>query len=84
MAEVVDTSLAGSCAGSSDELETRLTIVATAPSRFVAQRHDRMSLILEPDTWDARPLGDPNSAAATMKPTRDIDQPACEACGTCE
>src|SRR5215470_19741286 len=40
---------------SKDKSETKetFTIVTTAPSQFAAQWHDRMPLILEPDTWDA-------------------------------
>jgi putative SOS response-associated peptidase YedK len=40
---------------SADKSETKatFTIVTTEPSRFAAQWHDRMPLILELDTWDA-------------------------------
>jgi putative SOS response-associated peptidase YedK len=34
------------------ETEETFTIVTTAPSQFAAQWHDRMPLILDPDTWE--------------------------------
>ena len=39
---------------SKDKSETKetFTIVTTEPSKFAAQFHNRMPLVLEPDTWD--------------------------------
>lgn len=42
--------------------------VTTAPSKFAAQWHDRMPLVLEPDSWDLWLKGDPEAAATLMKP----------------
>jgi putative SOS response-associated peptidase YedK len=54
---------------SKDKSETKetFTIVTTAPSQFAAQWHDRMPLILEPQTWDTWLTRDPDTAAALMK-----------------
>jgi putative SOS response-associated peptidase YedK len=41
------------------------------PSKFAAQWHDRMPLILEPDTWGAWLSGNPDTAAALMKPANE-------------
>jgi putative SOS response-associated peptidase YedK len=49
------------------EMKETFTIVTTVPSTFAAQFHNRMPLILEPDTWDAWLSGDPETAAALMK-----------------
>jgi putative SOS response-associated peptidase YedK len=58
---------------SKDKSETKetFTIVTTQPSAFTAQWHDRMPLILEPDTCDAWLTGDPDTAAALMKPANE-------------
>ena len=34
------------------EAKETFTIVTTEPSMFAAQFHNRMPLVLEPDTWD--------------------------------
>src|SRR5262249_1926620 len=58
---------------SKDKSKTKetFTIVTTAPSKFAAQWHDRMPLILERDTWDAWLAGDPDAAAALMNPANE-------------
>ena len=58
---------------SKDKSETKetFTIVTTEPSKFAAQFHNRMPLVLEPDTWDLCLKGDPETAAALMKPAND-------------
>jgi putative SOS response-associated peptidase YedK len=58
---------------SADKSETKetFTIITTAPSKFAAQWHDRMPLILEPDTCDSWMQGDPDTAAALMKPANE-------------
>ena len=53
-------------ADKSERKET-YTVVTTAPSQFAAQWHDRMPLILEPETWDLWLKGDPDTASALMK-----------------
>jgi putative SOS response-associated peptidase YedK len=67
-------------------LETKDTfsIVTTEPSRFAAQWHDRMPLILEPDNWDAWLKGDPDAAAALVKPANEdvlVSRPVNKAVG---
>ncbi|HSE73501.1 MAG TPA: SOS response-associated peptidase family protein [Dongiaceae bacterium] len=47
------------------------SLITTAPSKFAARWHDRMPVILEPDTWDAWLNGDPDTAAALMKPANE-------------
>jgi putative SOS response-associated peptidase YedK len=51
---------------SKDKSETKETfaIVTTEPSKFAAQFHNRMPLVLEPDTWDLWIKGEPDAAAA--------------------
>jgi putative SOS response-associated peptidase YedK len=39
----------------------------TKESKFAAQFHNRMPLVLERDTWDVWLTGDPEAAAALMK-----------------
>jgi len=58
---------------SKDKPETKETfsIVTTEPSKFAAQFHNRMPLILEPDVWDSWLQGDPDAAAALMKPPNE-------------
>ena len=53
---------------SKDKSETKetFTIVTTEPSKFAAQFHNRMPLILEPEIWDLWMKGDPDVAAALM------------------
>ena len=51
---------------------------------FAAQFHNRMPLILEPDTWDLWLKGDPEAAAALMKPAREdalVSRPVSKAVG---
>jgi putative SOS response-associated peptidase YedK len=45
--------------------------VTTAASRFAAQFHDRMPVILEPDSWDLWMKGAPDIAAARMVPAQE-------------
>jgi putative SOS response-associated peptidase YedK len=71
---------------SADKSETKetFTIVTTEPSTFAAQFHNRMPLILEPDTWDAWLSGNPETAAALMKPANEdilISRPVNKAVG---
>jgi putative SOS response-associated peptidase YedK len=58
---------------SADKSETKETfsIVTTQASRFAAQFHDRMPVILEPDSWDLWMKGEPDIAAALMVPARE-------------
>ena len=58
---------------SKDKSETKesFTIVTTEPSKFAAQFHNRMPLVLEPDTWDLWMKGEPDAAAALMKPANE-------------
>lgn len=58
---------------SADKTETKetFTIITTEPSKFAAQFHNRMPLILEPDTWDLWMTGEPEAAAAPMKPANE-------------
>jgi len=53
---------------SKDKSETKetFTIVTTEPSKFAAQFHNRMPLVLEPEIWDLWMKGDPDVAAALM------------------
>jgi putative SOS response-associated peptidase YedK len=55
---------------SKDKSETKetFTIVTTEPSEFAAQFHNRMPVVLEPDAWDLWMKGEPDAAAALMKP----------------
>jgi putative SOS response-associated peptidase YedK len=53
------------------EAKETFTIITTAPSKFAAQWHDHMPLILEPETWDTWLKGDPDAAAALMKPANE-------------
>jgi putative SOS response-associated peptidase YedK len=58
---------------SADKAETKetFTIITTQASRFAAQSHDRMPLILEPETWDLWIKGDADAAAGLMKPANE-------------
>jgi putative SOS response-associated peptidase YedK len=47
------------------------TIITTAPSAFAGRFHNRMPLILELDTWDLWMKGEPDAAAALMKPANE-------------
>ena len=49
----------------------RATIVTTAPSKFAGHFHNRMPLVLEPDTWDLWMKSEPDAAAALMKPANE-------------
>ena len=61
------------CWRSKDKSETKesFTIVTTEPSKFAAQFHNRMPLVLEPDAWDLWMNGDPEAAAALMRPANE-------------
>lgn len=58
---------------SAEKAETKetFTIITTEPSKFAAQFHNRMPLVLEPDTWDLWLKGDPDAAANLMKPVNE-------------
>ena len=47
------------------------TIVTTEPSKFAAQFHNRMPVVLEPDAWDLWMKGEPDAAAALMQPANE-------------
>lgn len=71
---------------SKDRSETKesFTIITTEPSKFAGQFHNRMPLILEPDTWDLWMKNEPDSAAALMKPANEdvlISRPVSKAVG---
>jgi putative SOS response-associated peptidase YedK len=71
---------------SADKSETTetFTVVTTEPSEFAAQFHNRMPLVLEPDSWDLWMKGDPETAAALMKPANDdvlVSRPVNKAVG---
>jgi putative SOS response-associated peptidase YedK len=66
------------------EMKETFTIVTTQPSAFAAQWHDRMPLILAPDTWDTWLKGEPDTAAALMKPAKEdvlVSRPVSKAVG---
>ena len=71
---------------SADKSETKetFTIVTTAPSEFATQWHDRMPLILEPETWDTWLQADREAAAVLMKPANEdvlVSRPVNKAVG---
>jgi putative SOS response-associated peptidase YedK len=71
---------------SKDKSETKetFTIVTTELSKFAAQFYNRMPLVLEPDTWDAWMKGEPETAAALMKPANEdalVSRPVSKAVG---
>jgi putative SOS response-associated peptidase YedK len=71
---------------SKDKSETKetFTIVTTEPSKFVAQFHNRMPLVLEPNTWEAWLRGDPDTAASLLKPANEdllVGRPVSKAIG---
>lgn len=71
---------------SKDKSETKesFTIVTTEPSKFAAQFHNRMPLVLEPDIWDVWLKGDAEAAVALMKPANEdvlTERPVNEAVG---
>jgi putative SOS response-associated peptidase YedK len=71
---------------SKDKSETKetFTIVTTKPSKFAGQFHNRMPLVLEPDTWDQWMKGEPDAAAALMKPANEnvlVSRPVARAVG---
>jgi len=71
---------------SADKSETKetFTIVTTEPSKFAAQFHNRMPLILELETWDLWMKGEPDAAAAPMKPANEdvlVSRPVSKAVG---
>jgi putative SOS response-associated peptidase YedK len=55
---------------SADKSETKetFTIVTTEPSKFAAGFHNRMPLVLEPNTWEGWLRGGSDTAASLMKP----------------
>lgn len=55
---------------------TLAAIVATEPSKFAVQLHNRMPLVLEPNTWDLWLNGESDAAAALMKPAKEDDRAA--------
>lgn len=61
----------GSLAKDKSETKETFTIVTTEPSRFAAQFHNRMPLVLEPETWDVWLSEVPEVAAALMKPANE-------------
>ena len=60
-------------------------LVRTQVTRtFASQWHDRMPLVLEPDTWDIWLKGDPEAAGALMKPANEdvlVSRPVSKAVG---
>ena len=46
------------------EAKETFTIITTEPSKFAAQFHNRMPLVLEPNTWEGWLLGDPGCRVA--------------------
>jgi putative SOS response-associated peptidase YedK len=46
---------------------SRLSRCGTEPSKFAAQFHNRMPLVLGPDTWDVWLKGYPEAAAALYR-----------------
>jgi putative SOS response-associated peptidase YedK len=71
---------------SKDKSETNetFTIVTTEPSKFAGQFHNRMPLVLEPDTWDLWLKGEPDAAAALMEPANEdalVSRPVSKAVG---
>jgi len=72
---------------SADKPETKetFTIITTEPSKFAAQFHNRMPLILELETWDAWLKGDSDAAAALMRPANEdvlVSRPVTKAVGS--
>lgn len=63
------------------EPERSFTIVTTRPNGFMASIHDRMPVILTPDTWgvwlDPEPQ-DPGELAALLEPREDLELDAYE------
>jgi putative SOS response-associated peptidase YedK len=59
-----------------DKSETKetFTIVTTEPSKFVAWFHNRMPLVLEPDTWDLWMKGSAEAATTLMKMCWSVSQ----------
>lgn len=49
------------------EVKETFTIVTTEPSKFAGQFHNRMPLILEPDTWDLWMKGEPDGRKDTVR-----------------
>ena len=71
---------------SADKSETNetFTIVTTEPSKFAAEFHDRMPVILEPEKWDLWMKADPDVAEALMEPANEdvlISRPVSKAVG---
>jgi putative SOS response-associated peptidase YedK len=71
---------------SKDKSETKetFTIVTTEPSKFAAQFHNRMPLVLEPNTWEGWLQGDPDTAASLLKPANEdvlVSRPVNKAIG---
>lgn len=66
----------------SQETKETFSIVTTQASRFAAQFHDRMPVILEPEWWDLWMKGDPDVAAALMVPAQEqvlVERPVSKA-----
>ena len=71
---------------SKDRSETKetFTIVTTQPSKFAAHFNNRMPVILGPGAWDLWLKGEPNAAAALMKPANEdvlVSRPVNKAVG---
>ena len=47
-------------------------MVITEPNKFVSEVHDRMPVILEAKDFEQWEAGDPNNAAALMKPRTSV------------
>jgi putative SOS response-associated peptidase YedK len=58
---------------SADKAETKesFTIIVTAASKFAGQYHDRMPVILEPESFDLWMKAEPDVAAALMAPAAE-------------
>ena len=58
--------------------------LAAKPSKFAAQFHNRMPVVLELDTWDLWMKDEPDAAAALMKPANEdvlVSRPVSKAVG---
>jgi putative SOS response-associated peptidase YedK len=80
---LLDCGIAGEATTRPETKET-FTNVTTVPSKFAAQFHDRMPLVLEPHTWEGWLRGDPDTAASLMKPANEdalVSRPVNKAVG---
>ena len=71
---------------SKDKSETKetFTIVTTEPSKFASQFHNRMPVVLEPNTREGWLRGDADTAASPLKPANDdvlVSRPVNKAVG---